>query len=445
MFFVNSISANTLDSYITVNRFFQIETKQHYVEVSYLVPANLVQFSQNHNGKFQAKLKVFLSINKGDKVLSKKEYLLQTSEYNNLSEVKTNLKDVIRLFTPTEDTVNLKIRISDVNNVESYFISDVDIFIPKTNNVLLSDIMLISSAENSKIKSPFNRNNVLVIPKFLNYYPTEIEKIQFYCEFYQLENLENYFVRYLLTDEKGVYIDGYASYKRIEKKSYEVMISGFDISKLPSGNYYLYIELKDDNNNIVEIKRAFFQRNNKNKDVVENIHTKKDELEVITNNFAKKYDLGNIRHHCLALAPISNSFEKATLESFKNSEDIELMQNYFFSFWKERNPSEPEAEWMAYAEKLQFVEKKFTTLSNRGYETSRGIVYLMYGPPDDSRLYRKNVEFWLWNYEKLKGQGNVYFIFVNRDKITDDYVLEHTTLRGELNNKKWAEFIKNDL
>lgn len=441
----NYIYANTLDTYITINRFFQIETKQNYIELSYFIPSNVVEYKLNENNKIQAKLKISLRIIKDDKEISSKVYVLQSQEFNTFNDINSNLKDVIKLLAPANDTVSLKIDIMDINNVNSSFNRTTDIYIPEAKNIFLSDIMLISKANKNELDNPFNRNGLLVMPKFLNYYPTEITDIKFYCEFYQLKQKQNYFVRYLLTNEDGIYVDGYASHKRIEKKSYDAIISGFDISKLPSGNYYLYIELKDENNEIVEIKRTFFQRNNKNKDVVKNKNIQKNELEVITNNFARKYNLANIRHHCLALAPISSTFERATLESFKNSTDTTLMQNYFFSFWKERNPKEPEAEWMAYAKKLQFVEKTFTTISNRGYETARGVIYLTFGKPEDTKLYRKGEEFWLWNYEKLNGQGNVYFIFVNKDKITDDFVLEHTSLKGQIHSKKWSDFLKNEM
>ncbi len=444
---ITNVFANTLDTYISINRFYQIETKQHYVEVSYMVPAVLVNFIQNNNGKFQAKLKTSIQLFKKTELVSSKTYILQSAQLNSLNEFSANFTDVVRLFAPMNDTLTLSIKIEDVNKADLNYTTEVAIFIPENKEVFLSDIMLISSAEKTLEQTPFSRNNMKIIPKFINYYPTENDKIQFYAEFYQTKNLENYFVRYLLTDEIGVYIDGYASYKRIEKKSYQAIISGFDISTLPSGNYYLFMELKDANNKVVEIKRTFFQRNNKNANVVENIHTQKDELNVITNNFAKKYDLANIRHHIQALAPLATQFEMATIESFKASDDVEQMQNYFYSFWSERNSKDPEAEWMAYAKKLQYVEKTFTNANKRGYETPMGIVYLMYGKPSDERFNGRNKtggEFWVWNYERIKNQGNVYFVFVNRDNITDDFVLVHTSLKGQIYDKNWAKYLKSN-
>ena len=124
-----------------------------------------------------------------------------------------------------------------------------------------------------------------------------------------------------------------------------------------------------------------------------------------------------------------------------------MLQKYFFSFWKERNQKEPELAWKAYAEKLKFVEENFTNMNERGYETDRGIVYLKYGEPFRQTLNRKKTqgEFWVWNYEKIGDEANVYFIFLNQNNLTDDYALVHTSLRGNIFDKNWAEYLKDEL
>lgn len=443
---VNFAWANDLDSYVIVNRFYDLDAKQHYIEVSYFVPSSVVVFEKNDKQLFQGKLKTSVIISNKKEVVNSKVYVLQTPSYNKLEDISADLKDVVRLYVPVNDTLNLSINIQDVNDSTSSYKSDLDIFINNKKDAFLSDIMLINSANKNLIATPFTRNDLLVLPKFLNYYPTEINEIKFYTEFYQSKSLNKYLLRYLITNEEGVFVEGYASHKRIDSREYASIVSGFDISKLPSGNYYLFMELKDSANAIVERKRTFFQRSNKAENTVENVHEQKGELAVITNNFARKYNLANIKHHISALGPIANTFEYASIQGFENSENLEQMQNYFFSFWKGRNPDEPEAEWMAYAKVLQYVENTFTSMSQRGFETDRGIVYLMHGKPFLEKLYnRDGNEFWIWNYERINDQGNVYYVFLNRDNISDDFQLVHSTLKNELYDETWADFIENEM
>lgn len=441
-----SLQAQKLDVFLTVNRFYQPDTKEHYVEISYLVPAAAVKYAINKNNKHQAKLKVsFLLENKKD-FKSSKSYMLQSPEYNSILDINANLTDLIRLNVPENDTTNLIVKLEDVND-STRFSNELEIYIPKTKEAFLSDIMLINNVENKEKNNAFSRNGMLVVPKFLNYYPTEIEEIKFYNEFYQADKKEDYLLSYLLTNEAGLYVDGYAAHKKIVNKKYEVIIAGFNISKLPSGNYYLFIELKNSKNEIIERKRTFFQRNNQNKTVVENVNAKQNELRVITNNFARKYDLRNIKHHLAALEPIAGYFEAASIEGLKSSDDLEQLQNYFYSFWIQKDKENPEAAWNAYAEKLKYVEKTFTNLNFRGFETDRGRVYLRHGEPYRQNLKRQSSvgEFWLWNYENIDGQANVYFIFVNRSNLSDDFALVHTSLRGGVFNKDWAEYLKDEL
>lgn len=442
---ITQVFSSDLDVFITINRFYQIETKESYVEISYLVPFNAVQYAEVENNLLQAKLKSSFEISNKNEIVNAKKYILQTPKYSSVNNINENLTDLIRIKVNENDTLKLEIFIQDITD-SSYFSQTVDLYSPSFEEASLSDIMLISSNEKAIEESVFSKNGMTIIPKFMNYYPTEISEIKFYTEFYKHNKSGNYVASYLLTDEEGLYIDGYAAHKKIVNKNYEAIIGGFDISKLPSGNYYLFMELKDAENKILQRKRTFFQRSNRNKFTVENVNNQRNELEVITNNFAKKYDLKNIDHHLQALSPIATNFEKATIESFNKSEDLTQMQNYFFSFWKQRNAKDPEAAWKAYAVKLQFVEKEYTSMNQRGYETSRGRLYLRHGEPFRMQFYRRKSmgEFWIWNYELLDGQSNVNFVFLNSSNITDDFVLVHTNLRNAVYDKEWAEYLKNE-
>ncbi|MGB1248143.1 MAG: GWxTD domain-containing protein, partial [Chitinophagales bacterium] len=203
-------------------------------------------------------------------------------------------------------------------------------------------------------------------------------------------------------------------------------------------------ELRDTANTIVNRKRVFFQRSN-SIDEEETDNNNYNELSVITDNFAKKYDLFNIKHHLLALQPLTNELERAGLIGIVKSENIDLMHNYFYSFWKEKDGQDPEAAWTAYAEKLQHVENNYTNPIERGYETDRGIIYLKHGAPDEqtNRSRKSNYgEYEVWTYYSLEDMGTIDFVFSNIDDINDNFQLVHSNLKGEVYDKNWADFLK---
>ncbi|MEZ4930445.1 MAG: GWxTD domain-containing protein, partial [Chitinophagales bacterium] len=222
------------------------------------------------------------------------------------------------------------------------------------------------------------------------------------------------------------------------------ILSGFDITTLPSGNYYIYAELRNDKNEVADRKRMFFQRYNKLKedlDVVENRG-----LGVIENNFAKKYDLRNITHHLNALKPIADKFEEAAINGAIDSKDLALMQNYFYSFWSKRDSKNPEDRWMEYANLVKFADDEFGNTMIEGNETSRGITYLKYGKPTE-RLERNTRDFGrieVWTYEFLEGQGNVKFMFVENPLAQNEFPLVHSTLKNQMFDKEWDRIIKNN-
>lgn len=442
-----SLKANDLDVFWKANRFYEPQTQQAYAELVYFVPGNALTYSPNAQGNYQAKVNLNIQVKQKGKTLYSKAFLLQTKSYAQKPQWVENITDLLRIPIATEDTVILYITMQDISSQNS-FADSVQIIFPKAKSFFSSDLVLISEATPKQENNAFVKNELTIVPKFLNYYPTEITEIKFYSEIYQTDSLKKMLYTYLLTDENGLLIANYATHRKIEKQKYTMIVGGFNIEKLSSGNYYLFAELKNDKGKVLERKRTYFQRYNKSEKAEENkLKKDKNELGVISNNFARKYDLRNIKHHLLALMPIATIFERASLEGIAKTDNVEQMQNYFYSFWAERNPQNPELEWKTYAEKLQYVEKNFTTAFERGYETPRGSVYLLYGKPFHAKLYNKKNkgEFWVWNYEQIGQQSNVYFVFLNNSNITDDFKLVHTSLKGYIYSKEWAEYIKNEL
>ena len=183
--FFHCMQAASLDVFYTINRFYQIEEQKSYIEVSYLVPFNAVTYETNENKQLQAKLKVDFLLKNNEEVVYQKKYILQTPTYSSATEINQNLTDLVRLLAITDDTLTLAFSVTDMQDTTRTFYNQTAIFIPLVREASLSDIMLINSAESTNEKSAFERNDLLVIPKFLNYYPNDVTTLQFYCEFYQ--------------------------------------------------------------------------------------------------------------------------------------------------------------------------------------------------------------------------------------------------------------------
>lgn len=221
-------------------------------------------------------------------------------------------------------------------------------------------------------------------------------------------------------------------------KDTEVVISTIDISNLPSGNYYLVLEARDRNNEIVGYNQFFFQRSNLNYEIDNSTLAAIDPEKVFSGNIN---NIDTIREYIRTLEAISSQIENEYAHSLIKSDDIKAMQQYFYSFWASRNSLSPQLEWEKYYTQVKRVNASFTAQRMKGYRTDRGIVFLKYGAPD--RIVQNYNEpgaypYEIWHYYTLANQRNKKFVFMTRDIATNDFQLIHSDAIGEINNTQWT-------
>jgi GWxTD domain-containing protein len=152
----------------------------------------------------------------------------------------------------------------------------------------------------------------------------------------------------------------------------------------------------------------------------------------------------SLAEHIRCLYPISYELEKTYANNAINSGDLKLMQQYFLSFWLNRDAVNPQTAWETYFLEVRKVVKEFSTSIRKGYNTDRGRVYLQYGPPDNRTQMPHEPSAYpyeIWQYYKVKGQSNRRFVFYNPDLVTNDYALIHSDALGEIMNDQWQMLV----
>jgi len=210
-----------------------------------------------------------------------------------------------------------------------------------------------------------------------------------------------------------------------------------DISKLPSGNYNLVVELVNKQNEILLSSRNFLQRSNPSA-----FFSPADLAAVDVNNtfVTSMTNKDSLALYLDELYPISTQVEEQYARNAVKSADLLKMQQYFYNFWQGRNPSAPEQEWLTYKLVLQSVNDKYSTQTTKGYKTDRGRVYLKYGSPNafvEEKDIPNSYPFEIWQYYQLGDEKNVRFIFYNPHRAWRTYELLHSTYRLELQNDNW--------
>jgi GWxTD domain-containing protein len=115
-----------------------------------------------------------------------------------------------------------------------------------------------------------------------------------------------------------------------------------------------------------------------------------------------------------------------------------------YTFWYKRDPNNPQEAWDKYYDLVKTANNLYATQIRKGYETDRGRVFLQYGMPNklvDVPSEPSSYPYQIWQYYHVEYDGlatsNVRFVFYNRDFSTNDYVLLHSDMRGEVYYRRW--------
>ena len=317
----------------------------------------------------------------------------------------------------------------------------------------MSSIQLLESYVKATAPNPLTKSGYDLTPYVSGVFPENSTKLKFYTEIYNSKKilgeeqkmLINY---YLEAADTKVRLSDYGLFSKQTTSDVNIVLTEFNIEKLPTGNYDLVIEVRDKDNKVEAKQSCFIQRINKpaalSFDDIKSLN--------VSTTFVSRYkSIDTLGYYIRSLRPISGSSEIQFAENQMKGKDLMFMQQYFYNFWKSRNASNPELAWEEYYQDVQKVNKEFGTFSLKGFDTDRGRVFLQYGPPDIRNKYDVEpsaLPYEIWEYYSLVNkaliltdpdnkQSTKKFIFYNPDLVTNKYTLIHSDARGEINNFRW--------
>lgn len=432
------VGAKNLKAYLSYYTF-NTPDNQPYLETHISVLGNSVKYIKTQSNTYQGSIGLTILIKKDESIVKAEKFNLLSPEFQDT----LNLKNFIdqKRFNLANGKYTMQLIIQDNNNTTNKDIvnQDFEINFP-TNSINISDIIFLESYTKSTTNNQFNRNGYEMIPFVNNFLPTAVNKLSFYAEIYNTQKIapnESFLLSYYIQNAEGLNkLNSFVQQKKINSKEIIVLLNEFDINLLPSGNYYLIVEVKNRNNEIIASKSNYFQRSNKSLG---------GDLSTISgisydNSFAAKYNKEQLIENIKCLAPIVNQNERDYTKSLLANKDDIQMRQYMIYFWEKRNPGESAVKWAEYEQQVKLVNEKFSTPYQKGYDTDRGIIFLKYGPPNNIRTNdfdNRAFPYEIWQYYKVKNFSNRKFVFYSPDNIKNDMVLLHSNLVGERNDPEW--------
>jgi len=438
----------TIKAYLNYNIFF-VPGQGPYIETYLSVDGESVIYVLNENGKFQGSIEVTFIFRQKGEIKDYDKYQLFSPEVTDSSYINFSFLDQQRYFIPNGQ-YDMEIIISDLNADKKPFsaIQPVDINFNE-KDICFSGIELVKSFTPSMDQSIITKGGFDLVPLVHNFYPEPISKLTYYTEIYNSDKNPGTGEKFLVSSsmkafETGIIMKEFSSFKKYDTKAVVPVLNEYDISRLPSGNYLIAIEVRNKLNELIAQNEIFFQRSNPNMqyDVAD--------LALIDINATFAHKITNndsLLEYIKSLEPIATEIEKTFIYKQAKTTDLKTRQQFFFNFWSARNPLTPEFAWKEYYIQVQIVDNAYKTQISKGYETDRGRVYLKYGPPNiisESYNEPSSYPYEIWHYYELGGnQRNKKFVFYSTDMLTNSFKLLHSDAIGEVSNYKWQIFLNS--
>ena len=449
--------------------FFIPEKQQVYVETYLQFDAWTMRFVSDGDG-YRATAEVTVVLRQQDSVCFAKKYDLGSPVVNDLEHLDFSFLDVQR-FSAGNGIYNLDITLRDKGaDSPSATVSEKLVVNYDTRHPAMSSLQLMASVKPTVTPNILSRGGYDMEPYVSDFMPKSIKQLNYYYEVYNIgsEVGQDAFltVAYIEELETGRRIEGTQVLSRKSPAASVPVVGSIDISDLPSGNYNVVCEVRNRDNQLMLYKKMPFYRSNP--------EVKGKDMSDFAMTFVGRYtDEEQLNLYLDALYPIASEMEKTVASELVRHPGLEEKQAFLYRFWTVRNAMAPEAEWLKYKERIDYVQEHFSYPRTRGIMTDRGRVYLQYGPPDYVRD-EKNfavvgrstatgskvndasfignanpsdgdvgvgqtfyLPYQLWRYNQLKGDDqNRVFLFWDEHR-SGYYTLLQSNARGEVQEADW--------
>lgn len=404
--------------------------KTTYLETYLSINSQGVKFIKNKNNNFQAQLTVTIQFLNKEKVITADKYNLFSPEVIDTNSIDFVFIDQQR-FTLENGVYNLKLNIVDVNNSKKEINHQQEIEIKAISNGF-SDIELVQSYKETNKKNIFSKNGYDLVPFISNLYNSENKKLNCYFEYYNSKEEEVLIQNSIIYQENREIVNSLVKSKKTNSATFS-SLNSFSIEDLPSGTYILRTEARNKKNELIHSKEREFFKLNKN--------IKIEEVDVNRTFVNSINNIDSLALYIQYTYPIQSPSESSFADNVLDYENLEMMQKFFYAFWKERDPFNSEQSWLNYLAQVELVNKEFKNGLVDGFLSDRGRIFLSYGSPNsrvEEVLPNQFQPFEVWHYYNIGTERNVKFIFSNRI-MANEYRLVYSNKIGEVSDRDWLE------
>lgn len=413
-----------------------------YIELYYYTDYGTLSYETQEAG-FQSGLEITSLVLDGEEVVSYDKIALFSPVVRD-TFYSQEVVGISKLAVPEGDWL-IEISYKDLHGDSEVRTLKDSIHVHSPSQVSLSTLLLTTLEIPSK---DWERFGVSGMPKSVGsryYFPSEDTLLQYYTEFYQPTEPARHLLTFSLNDvSTGETLSNYYGVKVLKAEEFQPIVGRMNLSKLPSGNYYLKVKISDSTGLVVVRDSILIGRRN----------DRYSEPIVIATDLQKTFldELKDMRELLFAvdcLYPIAEDAERTQINSLIEQQDSIKIRNFIASFWVKRRPDNPEVAWREYMTLVDDVNREFDAALFRGFQSDRGRVRLQYGEPTliERRAFDNTTyPYEIWQYDQLSApnrreQVNKVFVFVNRSLAGNNYELIHSDAYSEPFYPNWKNLV----
>ena len=309
-------------------------------------------------------------------------------------------------------------------------------FVPYSSSFSISDVELGASIKASQDKSHhFYKNSLEIVPNPTLTFGVTANPVLFsYAEFYNVKPGAPYTVKSEIVDANNKVVKETSKNRSYTGRS-SVDVGTANITSFPSGKYRFRLIVLEENAEVARAEKVFYIYNPHVAQATPSTTAlRANELAGMTaDELADEFRKGQY---------VSTDQE---IKMFSAITSEEGRRAFLAQFWADvekgrqgRNPI-TRAE---YLQRVAVVNQRYKSFARDGWRTDRGRVFVLYGDPDEVERVPSSQDakpHEVWRYLNL--ENGVEFVFVDRTGFSD-YVLVHSTKRGELRDESWQRYLR---
>jgi len=445
-----NVKGGNFVAYSTAN-VYDIPGDTSYLEVDFKVPATSLKFMLEDLQGYDAKLKIYIGIYQNNNAVYADKYIITSPKIDSKLDLNFNILDAKRIKLPP-GTYALELFFQDANDTSQHAFIRKEIIVPPVNNdIHFSDIEMLDSAYPAKEKGVFTRFNYNLLPAIVNFIPVYNNTLFFYTEIYNSQPYaKNGLVQVHysivasnnadINRETDSFVHTYSHIKTKAAAKAIYLFDGIDIKNLPSGEYFLQLQIFNDSQRVIASRVMPFIRRGKKSGALDAFSA----LHLAAHSFIDSLGYKNIANYYPYLYSVETMDENDEFARLKSKGDTLGIKAWFYKFWQVRAPQNPYQAYKDYDRLLAYSQEKYKSPISPGYKTDMGRVCLRYGIPDHIASAEEKpaaYAYQIWRYSYTKGQVNIHFVFYNPTSSPNDFVLLHSDATGEIANPGWKTLI----